>query len=283
MPSVGEQGWGSLVNQNFVLIDQNLPITTNDGSKWLVNNATYNRNTNTWTQTDTNKSSTGVHLTVSGSVELLTCVAGNSVITWSSANFSGGQGTFGELDISGSIDVASLIANSANINSFVADTISTNSLSTNSLSGNNGEFSLNYDFGNIKAVDISTLNTSYSSTTTFTPPNVANGVTKNKFIDISNYNFKFLVSGSATWTWSKVQDSSITLYLCYFINDNYYSLGSNTDGGDINFGNTIIPKNATSLGYVAHNDRTGNRLGTINSMNVTFNIDALPNIVWMKT
>ena len=132
MPSIGEQGWGSLVNQNFVLIDQNLPITTNDGSKWFVNNATYNRNTNTWTQTDTNKSSTGVHLTVSGSVELLTCVAGNSVITWSSANFSGGQGTFGELDISGSIDVASLIANRANINSFVADTISTNSLSTNS-------------------------------------------------------------------------------------------------------------------------------------------------------
>ena len=107
MPTVGETGWGDLVNGNFTTIDTTMKslnnsigtleteiketidpvlaavITDNDGSQWFVNNASYNAKTNVWNQRDTSKASTALHLTVSGEIKMLNCAAGNSVITWS--------------------------------------------------------------------------------------------------------------------------------------------------------------------------------------------------------
>ena len=115
LPSLGEQGWGSLVNQNFVLIDQNLPIVANDGSKWFVNNAFYNKNTDTWTQTDVNKASTAVHLAASGIVEMLMCAAGNASIIWSTALItgilSGNSKVDGDLVVTGQLSATHISVN----------------------------------------------------------------------------------------------------------------------------------------------------------------------------
>ena len=113
IPEVGETGWGSLVNQNFVSIDQNLPIITNDGSKWFVNNATYNKNTETWIQIDTTKSSSAIHLKNDGYGEALTCSAGNASITWSelSLDMKNVYTSTGTVNINGDVSISGHIKN----------------------------------------------------------------------------------------------------------------------------------------------------------------------------
>ena len=107
MPEVGETGWGQLVSENFEIIDSKLPITIIDGSIWIVQNAIYNKNFNSWTQPDTNKASTAICLDIDGEIKLLTCASGNTSIVWTAAklDLSNIYTSTGTIIINGNLNV----------------------------------------------------------------------------------------------------------------------------------------------------------------------------------
>ena len=118
MPSVGETGWGQLVSNNFAIIDSKLPITAIDGSIWIVQNAIYNKDFNSWTQIDINKSSTAICLNIDGEIKLLACASGNTSIVWTTAklDLSNIYTSTGTVTIDGNLNVNGEITATNDIN-----------------------------------------------------------------------------------------------------------------------------------------------------------------------
>ena len=58
-------------------------VYDNDGDFWMARNATYDPSTDSWTQDNTDQTSTAVCLNAGGGIELLFCESGNETISWS--------------------------------------------------------------------------------------------------------------------------------------------------------------------------------------------------------
>ena len=57
-------------------------VYDNDGDFWMARNATYDPSTDSWTQDNTDQTSTAVCLNAGGGIELLFCESGNETIDW---------------------------------------------------------------------------------------------------------------------------------------------------------------------------------------------------------